>query len=114
MSLVAYYYAFVPMLLGVAILAAGVRTSIGHLTQHVPIASAVALAGGVALFLAGNVAFRATLGIVPLYPRAAAATGVVATVPLGVGLSAIAELTGLVAVLVIMLLAEPFMGPHTR
>ncbi|MEU8982573.1 low temperature requirement protein A [Streptomyces sp. NPDC048309] len=53
--------AFLPMLLGIACLAAGAKKSLGHLTEHLHTAPAVALAGGVALFLAGDVAFRAVL-----------------------------------------------------
>lgn len=48
----AYYYAFLPMLLGVAFLAAGVKKSLGHLGDHLHTGPALALAGGVALFLA--------------------------------------------------------------
>jgi low temperature requirement protein LtrA len=106
----AYYYCFVPMLLGVAILAAGVKASIGLLAHRLPTPPAVALAGGVAVFLAGNVAFRAVLGLSPLRHRAAAVVGVLATIGLGVGIAAVAEFVGLVLVLATMLLSEARAG----
>ncbi|MFD9795889.1 low temperature requirement protein A [Streptomyces sp. NPDC059070] len=106
----AYFYCFVPMLLGVAVLAAGVKKSIGHLPDALPTAPAVALAGGVALFLAGNVAFRASLGIAPVGYRAGATAAALATAFLGVRVDALAELFALVLVLVTMLLAEARWG----
>ncbi|MCT9090112.1 low temperature requirement protein A [Streptomyces sp. ASQP_92] len=110
-TMLAYYYSFVPMLLGVAVLAAGVKKSIGHLPQQLPTAPAVALAGGVALFLAGNVAFRAALRITPLGYRAAGALGALAAVPLGTHVSSLTELFALVLVLIAMLLAEARWAP---
>ncbi|PKV89820.1 low temperature requirement protein A [Streptomyces sp. TLI_146] len=110
-TMLAYYYSFVPMLLGVAVLAAGVKKSVGHLPDHLPTAPAIALAGGVALFLAGNVAFRAVLHIPPLRFRAAGAAAVLATIPLGTRLSSLAELFALVLVLIAMLLAEALWAP---
>ncbi|MFD9634450.1 low temperature requirement protein A [Streptomyces violascens] len=110
-TMLAYYYSFVPMLLGVAVLAAGVKKSIGHLPEQLPTAPAVALAGGVTLFLAGNVAFRAALRITPLLFRAAGAAAALATVPLGTHVSSLAELFALVSVLVAMLLSEARWAP---
>ncbi|MFE3526332.1 low temperature requirement protein A [Streptomyces sp. NPDC059161] len=114
LTMLAYYYSFVPMLLGVAVLAAGVKKSIGQLPEHLPTAPAVALAGGVALFLAGNAAFRATLRITPLRFRAGAAVVALATVPLGTRVSSLAELFALVLALVMMLLAEARWAPCTH
>ncbi|WP_329125477.1 low temperature requirement protein A [Streptomyces sp. NBC_01465] len=114
LTMAAYYYCFVPMLLGVAVLAAGVKKSIGHLPEHLPAGPAVALAGGIALFLAGNVAFRAVLHIRPLGFRAAATAAVLATIPLGTGVSALVQLCALVVVLVAMLTAEARWGYCTQ
>ncbi|GGN87883.1 hypothetical protein GCM10011579_081190 [Streptomyces albiflavescens] len=107
----AYYYAFLPMLLGIAYLAAGVKKTLGHLTEHLHTGPALALAGGVALFLAGDVAFRAVLRLFPVSFRAAAVPVALATALLGVRLSAVAELLALVGVLVAMLGAEARWSP---
>lgn len=102
----AYYYAFLPMLLGIAYLATGVKKTLGHLTEHLDTGPALALAGGVALFLAGDVAFRAVLRLYPVRFRAAAAPAALAAALIGVHASAVAELLALVAVLVVMLAVE--------
>ncbi|MEZ0064625.1 low temperature requirement protein LtrA [Streptacidiphilus sp. MAP12-20] len=106
-TLLAYYYSFIPMLLGVAVLAAGMRKAIGHLPEPLATAPSVALAGGVALFLLGNLALRLSLGIEePMRFRVAGAVGALATIRLGIRVAAVAELLGLVAVLIAMLCLE--------
>ncbi|WP_223280715.1 low temperature requirement protein A [Streptomyces antnestii] len=102
----AYYYAFLPMLLGVAFLAAGVKKSLGHLGDHLHTGPALALAGGVALFLAGDVAFRAAMRLSPLAYRAAAVPVVLGAALLGTRVAAVTELLALVVILVAMLAAE--------
>jgi len=102
----AYFYAYVPMLLGVIAIAAGVKRSIGHVEDELGIGPALTLAGGVAIFLAGEVAFRRVLGIRPVGYRAAAAVVALGTVLLGVHLAAAVQLVGLVALLVATLAAE--------
>nr|WTB28735.1 low temperature requirement protein A [Streptomyces sp. NBC_00830] len=107
----ACYYAFLPMLLGIAHLAAGVKKSLGHLTEQQHAGPAVAVASGVALFLAGDVAFLAALRLFPVAYRAAAVPVALATAMLGVHLSAVVELLALVAVLVAMLAAGARWAP---
>jgi low temperature requirement protein LtrA len=106
LAMVAYYYSFLPMLLGIAVLAAGVKKTIGHLGEHLPTPAAVALAGGVGLYLAGDLAFRAALGIGPARYRLAALVLAAATVPVGVALGGFWQLVALVLVLVGSLWAE--------
>ncbi|MEY9927587.1 low temperature requirement protein LtrA [Catenulispora sp. GP43] len=101
----AYYYSFIPMLLGIAILAAGLKKAIGHLGDALPTAAGVALAGGVAVYLLGDLCFRLSLRISPMFFRALGALAVLATIPLA-GASAAAELLGLTLVMVLMLVAE--------
>ncbi|MGW0883981.1 low temperature requirement protein A [Streptomyces sp. NPDC002671] len=102
----AYYYAFLPMLLGVAYLATGVKKTMGHLDEHPHWGAALVLAGGVALFLAGDAAFRTVMGLRPVRHRAGTAPLALATAPVAVRLPAYAELLLLVAVLVVMLALE--------
>ncbi|MEY9857979.1 low temperature requirement protein LtrA [Catenulispora sp. GAS73] len=101
----AYYYSFIPMLLGIAILAAGLKKAIGHLGDALPAGAAVALAGGVAVFLVGDLCFRLSLRISPMFFRAVGAAAVLAMIPLA-SASAAAELLGLAVVMVLMLVAE--------
>ncbi|MBL1083825.1 low temperature requirement protein A [Streptomyces actinomycinicus] len=102
----AYYYAFLPMLLGIVYLAAGVKKTLGHLGDHPHRGPALALAGGVALFLAGDAVFRRTLGLRPVRFRAAAAPVALLTALPGTLLPAYAELLALVALLTVMLAVE--------
>ncbi|WP_330299496.1 low temperature requirement protein A [Streptomyces sp. NBC_00503] len=106
LALRAYYYAFIPMLLGIAGFSAGVKKSIGHLGEQLPAGPAFALAGGVACYLAGDVAFRLVLGIRPVRFRALAVVPVLATAAAGMRLGGAWQLTGLVLVLLASLTAE--------
>ncbi|MET9958642.1 low temperature requirement protein A [Streptomyces sp. NPDC006326] len=106
LAMLAYYYAFLPMLLGIAAFAAGVKKTIGHLGEHLDPGPAVALAGGVAVYLAGDLAFRAVLGIGPARFRTAATVLVLATIPLGTAVAGMWQLLGLVVVLMAALAAE--------
>ncbi|WP_420036656.1 low temperature requirement protein A [Streptomyces sp. cg28] len=111
LAMIAYYYAFLPMLLGVAFLAAGIKKALGHIGEPLHTGPALALAGGVALFLAGDVAFRASMRLFPVGFRAAAVPVVLATAVLGIHISALAQLLCLVVSLVLMLAAEARWSP---
>lgn len=114
LAMVAYYYAFLPMLLGIAVFAAGVKKTIGHLGEHLHTGPAVALAGGVALYLAGDLVFRAALGIGPGRYRATALVLALATVPVGMGWTGAGQLVALACVLVGALIAEGRRSPAAR
>jgi low temperature requirement protein LtrA len=98
------------LLLGIIVLAAGLKDAIGHAYDPLDLAHALMLSGGAALFLAGNVLFRRTLRIGPGRLRAAAAALALATIPLGLAVSALAQLAVLVAVLAGSLLFEARFG----
>jgi len=105
-ALSAYFYAFVPMLLGIVTVAAGMHETIGHLTEHLHLAPALALAGGVALFLIGAAAFRVALRIRPFAYRLITAVLAFGTIPLGMEVSALAQLVALPALIIAMLVLE--------
>jgi low temperature requirement protein LtrA len=102
----AYFFSYVPMLLGIITLAAGVKLSIGEVTHRLEPGPALTLAVGVALFLAGDVAFRRVLRIRPVAYRAAAASVALATAVLGIYAAGAVQLVALVAVLLGMLVPE--------
>jgi low temperature requirement protein LtrA len=102
----AFGYWHLLMLLGIITLAAGLKDVIGHAFDRLDLAHALMLSGGVALFLAGDVLFRRTLQIGPGLLRAGAAALALATIPLGLTVSALAQLVVLVAMLSGSLLAE--------
>jgi low temperature requirement protein LtrA len=101
----AYGYAHYPILLGVVVLAAGVKRSMGAAFAPLAVPEAVALGGGVALFLLGDLAFRRALRIGRPWYRLGAAGLALATVPLGAVRTAV-QLAVLLLVLVAVRIAE--------
>lgn len=106
LALNAYFYAYIPMLLGIVTLAAGVKKVIGQAGSTAPYAACLALGGGVALFLAGDVAFRHVLRIGTQRWRIAAAGACLAVTAVGVTASVTAEIALLAAVVTAALAAE--------
>lgn len=86
------------LLLGVLLLAVGIKSALADPGAILPPAPAAALAAGVVLYLLANTAIRRTFGLRPLLPRLVAAALVAATIPLGTHLSALAQI-GATAVL---------------
>jgi low temperature requirement protein LtrA len=80
LALDAYWYAYIPMLLGVVSLAAGLKIAMLHPGAGMPWPPSLALGGGVALFLAGSVWFRYALRIGGLRCRAAGAVAALAAI----------------------------------
>ena len=74
------------------------KNAIGHPDATLPAGPAIALAGGVTLFLAGDVAFRQVLGIGAPWCRALAAALALAAWPLSVAVNAAAGIALLTAV----------------
>jgi low temperature requirement protein LtrA len=96
--LAACFYAYIPMLLGIAATAAGLKNAIGHPGTALTAGPAIALAGGVTLFRAGDVAFRQVMGIGSPRHRALAAVLALAAWPLSVAVDAAAGIALLTAV----------------
>ncbi len=99
LALNAYWYAYIPMLLGIVALAAGIKLAMLRPGSGLPWPPSLALGGGVALFLAGDVAFRRALRIGRQRYRAAGAVACLAAWVVGLASSAaeIALLTLVVA-----------------
>ena len=111
--LAAYFYAYIPMLVGVAATAAGLKNAIAHPGSALPAGPAVALAGGVALFLAGDVAFRHVLGIGTPSFRALGAVLALAAWPVAMTVGAAAGIALLTAVVAGALAVEGRAGRDT-
>jgi low temperature requirement protein LtrA len=94
-----YFFSYIPMLLGVIAIAAGVKLSIGDVADRLDVGPALTLGGGVALFLAGEVSFRRVMGIRPVGYRTGAALVALGTVFLGIHVAAVVQLIALVATL---------------
>jgi low temperature requirement protein LtrA len=110
LALAAYFYAYIPMLLGVVALAAGLKQAIVHTEATLPAGPCVALACGVALFLGGNAAFRYALRIGTQRSRAVAAAAALAASAVGVTWSVAAEIALLTVIVAAALVADRAMS----
>ena len=99
LALEAFGYCHLAILLGIVAVAAAMHEATAHPFDELSAALAITLAGGVAIYLVGEVLFRATLRIGRSRQRLACAVAVMATIPLGTSVSAVAQIAGIVALL---------------
>jgi low temperature requirement protein LtrA len=90
----AWGYAHYPMLLGIVLLAAGIKKTVGHAFEGMEWKYALALGGGVALYQLGHAWFLRVLRLPGWQHRVVAALAVLATIPLG-HLVAVAQLAAI-------------------
>lgn len=98
-ALGAYFYAFIPMLFGIILLATGIQSSMEHLTTRLDPAHAFAFGGGVGLYLLGTTIFRTFSGIALSPNRYVVAALAVLTGFLGAGLYAALQFVCLILLL---------------
>jgi low temperature requirement protein LtrA len=106
LALGAFGYWHLPILLGIVAAAATLRHATAHPFSALAFARALALGGGVATFLAGDVLYRRTLALGALRWRTLAAILALATIAIGALTAAAAQLAGLVLALAGCLVAE--------
>jgi low temperature requirement protein LtrA len=106
LALAAYFFAYIPMLLGVVALASGAKQAIVNPGTTLPAGPCVAMGCGVGLFLAGTAAFRHALRIGPRAWRLGAATVSLAASAVGVTVSVAAEIALLTLIVALSLAAE--------
>ncbi|MEV4351032.1 low temperature requirement protein A [Actinoplanes sp. NPDC049596] len=105
LALNAWGYAHYPMLLGILIASVGIKKTVGHAMDPLKWGQALALGGGVALYMVGHAVFLRLLRLHGVYHRLAGAAVVLATIPLG-HLSAIAQLVTIVVIMVATAIIE--------
>jgi len=110
LALTAYFYSYIPMLLGIVVLAAGIKVAMRHPASTLPYLPCLALASGVALYLAGDLMFRRAIGRPFSRYRAAAALGCLALWFTGVTAGSAAEIALLALVLAAALALEQRTG----
>jgi len=106
LALDAFGYAYFLLLLGVVATAAALRDLVRHAGATLSEPHALALGGGVAVFLLGDAYFRHVLAIGPRRWRLAAALLALTTAALGVAIAAVVQLTALIAVLLAVFALE--------
>jgi low temperature requirement protein LtrA len=102
----AFGWAHFGLLFGVVAVAAGIKKAVSHPVGHLKLSEALVLAGGLAVYLISDVAFRRFLRMGQVGYRAAAAVVVFATVPLGLTLGGGVQLAALIMVVLVMLAVE--------
>jgi low temperature requirement protein LtrA len=118
----AYSYLHLPMIAGIVLMALGLEEVLagvggeGHHTIGDPLATLplVAMYCGVALFLVGHVAFTFRVEQIVKVRRLIAAAVMLALIPLGLELPALAALAVLVAVMVLLIVVEALRFAEAR
>jgi low temperature requirement protein LtrA len=105
-----YFYAFIPMLFGIILLATGIQSSIEHLTTRLEPAPAFVFGGGVGLYLIGTVIFRRVSGISHVTYRYVAAFLTLLTGFLGLNFYAGLQFGCLILIVILLVLAESNWG----
>jgi len=106
LALIGFGYWHYGLLLGVVAIAAGLKKAIGDPYDPLDDLIAVELGVGAALFIACDVGFRRTLGLSRSEIRLAAATFMLATIPIGAELSGAAQVGALAAIAALALALE--------
>jgi low temperature requirement protein LtrA len=101
-----YFYAFVPMLFGIILLATGIHSSMEHLTGRLDTAHAFTFGGGVGLYLLGTIIFRRASGIPEGIYRYVAAVLAVLTGFIGNNLYAGLQFICLILTLILLVFVE--------
>jgi low temperature requirement protein LtrA len=105
LALFSFGYAFLPVLGGIIVLAAGMRRAVVHYDEPATAATAWFLAAGVAVYVGGLSLFRFVLRTGRLAPRVCLAAIALVTVVVGLEVSAelqIAALTAIVAAAIVI------------
>ena len=106
MALLAFGYAFVIMLAGVIVLAAGLERVLAHLGEATDTTAAVNQGLGVALYLLGATLFRRLLGMQPGRLRPLAALAAIASISIGITAGGLVQMWLLLAVVAGALILE--------
>jgi low temperature requirement protein LtrA len=101
-----YGYLHLPMVAGIVLLALGLKKTLGHVEEPLKLIPAVALLGGVAMYLLAHVAFRMRNVHRFSVQRLLCAALLVALIPLAVELAALATLAIIAALLVVLIVYE--------
>jgi low temperature requirement protein LtrA len=107
----AYSYVHLVIVAGIIIFAVGMKVTIHDVGAPLSDPPRLALCGGIALYLLGNVAFRLRLVRTLAYAKLAGAAGLLAVFALGGGLSAL-WVTALAALVLVALCALETLDPR--
>ena len=110
LAIAGYFYAYIPILFGIVVLAAGLGHAVSHIADPLPPEYAILLGVGTALYLLGTATFRLVFGIQPVAIRLVAVAVAAATALAGVAVSALVQVGLLIATVVGVLAVELVVG----
>jgi low temperature requirement protein LtrA len=102
----AYSYLHFPMIAGVVLAAFGIKKALHHVDEPLALVPAVALAGGVGLYLLAHVAFKRRVMGTWSTQRVVAAVVIIALIPLWHEVDALVALAGVTALVAALILYE--------
>jgi low temperature requirement protein LtrA len=102
----AYSYLHFPMIAGVVLAAFGIKKALHHVDEPLALVPAVALAGGVGLYLLAHVAFKRRVMGTWSTQRVVAAVVIIALIPLWHEVDALVALAGITALVAALILYE--------
>ena len=105
-ALVAYYVEHLAMIFGLVLLAAGLHEILVDAAAPTPSVPALLVGCGVGLYLLADAAYRSTLRLGAIGWRTAGGVLAVSTAPIGIGVSGLAQLLAVLAVVAGLLIAE--------
>ncbi|HST68143.1 MAG TPA: low temperature requirement protein A, partial [Solirubrobacterales bacterium] len=102
----AFSFLHLPLVVGIVLLALGVKKTLEHVDEPLKLIAAVGLCGGVALYLAADVAFRRRcLGVLETQ-RLLAAAACLALLPVATELAALVAVAGIAAICAVLVAYE--------
>jgi low temperature requirement protein LtrA len=107
-ALGAFFYAFIPMLFGIILLATGIKASMEHLTARLDLAHAFTFGGGVGLYLFGTTIFCRASGIPHVSYRYGAALLALLTGFLGAYVSTALQFSCLILIVIGLVVSESY------
>ena len=102
----AYSFLHLPMVAGIVLLALGVKKTLGDVDHELKLIAAVALCGGVALYLLADVGFRRRTLARREGPRLVAAAALLVAIPLATAVPALAALAVVAALTSALVVVE--------
>ncbi len=112
LALNAFGYAFVPILGGIVLVAAGLKLAVVRYGEPSTVSAAVFLAAGVAIYLAGLALFRWLIHVRSVAIRLLMAVLALITTFIGLRTTAVAQLAALVAILIAGNVGERLANPN--
>ena len=111
-ALLAYFFAYLPMLLGLVLVAAAEHAALEHPFEPTSWRYAATLAVGASLILSGRSLFRRALHFGHVAPGLLLAVIALATLPLGAAIAPAAQIAALIAVIVVTVLDDRTPANH--